>query len=268
LESSPGVWDFSRYDAVVEGNKNAGRKQLAVLGFDTGWIHGDGKRNDFISADEMPHFINYVETLVTRYKGKVDAWEIWNEPNVPVRFWNGKAADFFALSKAAAEKIRECDSGAVIVAGSFWRAPASYIRRMFKSGALDDVDALSFHPYAVNPNGVAKQYDKFVKIIAKENFSGEVWVTEIGYPVAGWYPSRVSEARFGEYIRDTLTALATKGARTIFWYQLTDNYTKENTPKSLNSEKFFGLAYRDFEKRPGAESFAETVRALAGRKGK
>ena len=93
---------------------------------------------------------------------------------------------------------------------------------------------------------------------------GEIWVTEVGYPIGGIYPSRVSEAKFGAYIYDTFTGLALRGARTIFWYQLTDGHTQANKLRTLNSERFFGLAYSDNEKKPGAEEFAKVIHELTG----
>jgi hypothetical protein len=264
VEPQKGEWDFSRYDRMVEDNIASGRKMLSVLGFDVGWLHKSGKQRDYISPEELPYFINYVEQVVTRYKGKVDAWEIWNEPNVYVRFWKGPAKDFYALSKAAAQKIRECDPEAKIIAGSFFRVPKSFIKGMFASGALDDVDGIAFHPYAATPKGAISLYDSFAALMREQGYTGEIWVTEIGYPTGGIYPSRVSEKKFGAYIHDTITGLALRGARTIFWYQLTDGHTRANTPRTLNSERFFGLAYRDYEKKPGAEEFAKVVRGLTG----
>ncbi|GMO63045.1 MAG: hypothetical protein Ta2A_10000 [Treponemataceae bacterium] len=260
IERSDGVWNFAGFDRIVEANNKRGRKMLGVLAFDTSWLHElYGGKTDAISAQELPRYLAYVEKVVTRYKGKVEAWEIWNEPNVSVRFWTGSAKDFYALSKAAAAKIRECDPNAKIVAGAFWRVPARFIENMFAYGAFADVDAISFHPYAVNPAAVAHQYDKFAALTKKMHFSGEIWVTEIGYPTGGMYPNRVSEKKLGSYIRDTFTALALRGARVIVWYHLKDNFTKDAIPKTFDSEKFFGLVYSDYEKKQGVIPFTDIL---------
>jgi hypothetical protein len=257
VEKAEGEWDFSYYDRFVAANNARGRKMLFVLGFDTPWIHKEGKRKPYISPEELPKYLNYVEKVVTRYKGKVEAWEIWNEPNMNVRFWKGPAKDFYALSKAAALKIRECDPDAKIIAGSFFMVPSGFIKNMFASGALDDVDAISFHPYSGNPGGVAYLYDKFTALMKKMDYTGDIWVTEIGYPTAGISPNRISEKNLGAYIADTYTALALRGARVIVWYHLKDDHTKDTIPASLDSERFFGLVYRDYEKKTGIPSFKD-----------
>ena len=264
VEPEKGVWDFSRYDKMLEENKKSGRKVLAILAFDNHWLYKNGRRRDYISPQNLPLYINYVETVVTRYKGKVDAWEIWNEPNVPIRFWNGPAKDFFALSKAAAQKIKEIDPNAYVVAGAFFRSPSLFIKGMWKYGALENVDAISLHPYSNTPESMIRVYDSFERLIRKLGFAGDIWVTEIGFPVAGFYPMTIPERMLGDYIVKTITLLAAKGARTIFWYQLSESYLKENTPARFNSERFFGLSYKDFEMREGVESFARIVKAIAG----
>ncbi|GHV16198.1 hypothetical protein FACS189493_1650 [Spirochaetia bacterium] len=87
-----------------------------MLAYDTGWLYPDGKRRKYISPENMPLFLTFVENTVSRYRGKVDAWGIWNEPNG--LFWNGSQKEFFELTKAVTQKIREVDPDAVILAGS------------------------------------------------------------------------------------------------------------------------------------------------------
>jgi hypothetical protein len=264
VEPRRGEWDFSRYDKMVEENKKSGRKILATLAFDNNWLYKNGKRRDYVSSEHLPLYLEYVEKVVTRYKGKVDAWEIWNEPNVPIRFWNGPPKDFFALSAAAAKKIKQCDSGAYVIAGAFFRLPVSFIKAMHRAGALENVDALSVHPYASTPGAVVRLYDKFEKLTRGLGFAGDLWVTEIGYPVAGFYPMTIPEKRLGDYIVKTMTLLAARGARVVVWYQLSESYLQGYAPAPVNSERFFGLAYKDFQLRSGAGAFADIVGAIAG----
>jgi hypothetical protein len=262
IERRPGEWDFSRYDEYVEEGKRAGRKILAILAYDTAWIYEDGKRRRNITAELLPHYLRYVETVVRRYQGKIDAYEIWNEPNWV--FWKGTNRDFFELSKAALRKIREVDPQVKIVAGSFSWVPAGFIRSMFDSGALAGADVISFHPYGVNPESSLRQYDRLVKVLAGKGYTGEIWVTEVGYPTDGYYPTRVSEEKFPEYVVKTLAGLAVRGAHKVFWYELTGAYLPGKEPNRLNSEFFFGLAYPDYSPRTGVAAYALCGRYLAG----
>ncbi|GHU98450.1 hypothetical protein FACS189483_06490 [Spirochaetia bacterium] len=262
IEPQKDQWNFSGYDAFVDGGKQAGKKILAVLAYDTGWLYSNGKTRRYIAPENIPLFLTFVENTVRRYRDKVDAWEIWNEPNG--LFWNGSQKEFFELTKAAAQKIREVDPDAIILAGAFWRVPESYVRGIFESGAIEQVSAIAFHPYGVDPRESVKLYDRMTAILSRYNYTGDIWVTETGYPTGGWYPNRASENDLPAYVVKTITGLAARGARTVFWYQLFDPYNRRPPPTRFNSENFFGLVYPDFSKKKGAAAYALSAGTLAG----
>jgi hypothetical protein len=261
IEPQPGAWEFTGYDRYVEEAKKAGKKILVILAYDTSWSHG-GQKNRNITPERLPHYLRYVEEVVRRYRGRIDAYEIWNEPNWV--FWKGTNQNFYELSKAAQQKIRELDPQAKIVAGSFAWVPKNFIRGMFKAGALEGVDAISFHPYGVNPEGALKMYDRFAGVLSEFGYAGEVWVTEVGYPTQGIYPARVREEDSPEYIVKTLAGLAVRGARLACWYELADSHLAGEEPNRVNSEMFFGLGYPDYSPKKGAAAYALCGRYLAG----
>jgi hypothetical protein len=262
FEREKDLWDYSKYDDFVEKSSAAGKKLLAILAYDVSWIHEDNRSRRHISRDQLPYYLRYVEEVVRRYRGKIQAYEIWNEPNWI--FWKGGKEDFYELSRAAAEKIREIDPAAIIVAGSFNRVPENFIRGMFRAGAMENVDAISFHPYDMSPWGSLRLYDRFRKTLAGQGYTGEIWVTEAGYPTGGWYPTRVSENRFPGYIVKTLTGLAVRGARLCCWYQLFNPHNRDEPQSPLDSELYFGLAYPDYTLKKGAAAYALCGRYLAG----
>jgi hypothetical protein len=257
LEPRPGEWDFSDWDAYVDDSKAAGKKLLAILAYDVSWLSGES-----VSPEDLPHFLNYVETVVTRYKGRINAYEIWNESNLR-RFWQRSDDDFFALTAATAQLIRRLDPDAAIVAGSLWRVPVAYTRKLFKSGAMEYVDAISFHPYALNPGGAVKLYDKLAGLLKEFDFRGEIWVTEIGYPTGGFYPIRVLEKNFPRDIVKTLAGLATRNLRILNWYEFKEAYNKGEA-SFWDSEDHFGLIYYDRSRKNGFEAWALCSRNLAG----
>jgi hypothetical protein len=264
LEPRPGEWDFSSWDSYVDDSKAAGKKLIAILAYDTPWIYNRKTAGDDIGPEELPHYLNYVETVTARYKGRIDAYEIWNEPNMLNYFWKGSDDDFFTMTIAAAQVIRRTDPHAKILAGSLWRVPGGFIRRLFKSGVMDHADALSFHPYAVNPRGAVKLYDKLAGILEEFNYSGEVWITEVGYPTGGWYPTVVWEENFPRDIVKTLAGLAVRNVRVLVWYEFKDSYNRGEAPSRWNSESFFGLSYLDHTRKNGFEAWGLCGRYLAG----
>jgi hypothetical protein len=263
LEPEKGKIDFSHYDSYVDNGKKAGKKIVAVLAYDVPWIHPDGKRKRYIAPENIPLFLDFVEKTVDHFRGRVDAWEIWNEPNF--MFWKGSDKEFFELAKLTALKIRETDPQANILGGAFWRVPKGFIRAMFKAGALENVDGLAFHPYAVNPGGAVRLYDKFISVLAEFNYSGPVWVTEMGYPTGGWYPTSVSEDEQPSYVVKTITGVASRGARALLWYELFDSYNKGKSEEPRNSETYFGLLYPDYTRKKGFHAYSLCANYLAGK---
>jgi hypothetical protein len=276
VEPRRGEWDFSYFDQYVNRAKAAGKKVLFILAFDNPY---DGTERRNITADQLPDFLKYVETVVSRYKGRVDAWETWNEPNWDV-FWKGTPEDFYALVKATGKKIREIDPKATIVESAFWRTPETFIRNMFKAGALENADVISFHPYEATPARTLELYDALAVILQENNFKGEVWATEEGYPTGGYYPTMAVDDpalpnNFSSYIIKSIAGLASHGIDKIFWYEMMDQYNQGEAPSKLDSEAFFGLIYPNLTNKKGTYAFklcskylpgTEFVRTLPARK--
>jgi hypothetical protein len=263
MERERGSFDFSHYDSYVDNGRKAGKKIAAVLAYDAPWLYPNEKRKNDIAPEHLPLFLNFVEKTVDHFRGRVDAWEIWNEPNF--MFWKGSDEDFFELTKSAARKIRETDPEANILGGAFWRVPKGFIRAMFKAGALEDVDGLAFHPYAINPRGAVKLYDKFTSVLAEFDYQGPLWVTEMGYPTGGWYPTSVSEDEQPSYMVKTITGIAARGARALLWYELFDSYNKGESKEPRNSEAYFGLLYPNYSRKKGFYAYSLCAKYLAGR---
>jgi hypothetical protein len=264
IENQEGIFDFSVYDEYVDAAKQNNKKVLAVLGYEAPWLYPEGKSKKYISPENIPHYLRFVEETVRHFEGRVDVWEIWNEPNIS--FWKGTAKEFYELTRLTAIKIRETNPDAYILGGVFWRSPESFIKRMHKAGAMENLDGLAFHPYAVNPVGAMRIHDKFLKVLTKINYSGPVWITEIGYPTGGWYPSKTSPEELPSYVIKTITGAAARGTRTLLWYCFFDTYNEHEVPPNarMDSEEFFGLVYRNYQRKDGAWAYELCARYLPG----
>jgi len=263
IEPEQGEWVFLTYDDLVNKAKKADIKVLGVLAYDNWWIHDglDGPR--YIPPQRMPDFLNYVRKTVEHFRGRVDAWCIWNEPNN--HFWRGTDEEFIELARLTADAVREVDSEVILLSGAFNRnvsgLPEKFIRGLFESGAMEKVDGVAFHPYELNPYRTALLYEKFKNIVDDYGFGDKIWITEVGYPTGGWYPTRVQEKRFPEYVIKTWVLLAAAGAQKILWYQMFDPFLRSKG----NSEDYFGLvrSRRDYASK-GAEAFRLCAMFLSG----
>jgi hypothetical protein len=263
IEGEEGKWNYDHYDKYVDTAKSAGKKIIGILAYDVPWIHKDGKTRKYIPPDKVHLYLNYVQRTAEHFKGRVDAWCIWNEPNFI--FWKGSRDEFLSLARQAADALREIDSEVILLGGAFNRGifglPTAYIKGLFESGAMDKTDAVAFHPYELNPSRTARLFLKFRAKVAKYGFEDRIWITEAGYPTGGWYPTAVSEKRFPAYIVKTFVGLAVNGAKKVLWFQMFDPSERSK----LDSEDYFGLVRsRDDYTSKGAEAFRLCALCLSG----
>jgi hypothetical protein len=271
IEPAENTQNLDAFKTYADNGKKKGKKILAILDYDVGWIHNgkydddkftDGQRHNYISPKEIPLFCKYVKKTVFYYKDQVDAWCIWNEPNLADRFWRGTPEEFFALTKAAAATIREVVPDAFIVGGAFnTLASEEWVRGIFTSGAMDQIDAIAYHPYLVSARTSAAAYTKFKNIVSDYGFGGKIWVTEVGYPTQGSYGTEVSDERMPVTLIETISRLAVEGANHVFWYHLFDPEIQDDR----DSEDWFGVMNYDFTPKKGAAAYALCGAHLPGK---
>ena len=242
IEVTQGEWDFSLYDTIADNCKAADMKIIAVLGYDIPWIHKEGHRKRYIPPDKVPFFLQYVRKTVEHFRGRVDAWAIWNEPNF--YFWNGPEKEFIELSRMTADAVREVDNDVILLGGGFnafpLGLPVRFIKNLFKSGALEKVDYISFHPYDTSVTRSVLLYERHRKIADEFGFGDKIWITEMGFPTGGWYPHRLSLNKLPEAVVKVYAHFAYAGAKNVLWYQLYDPEIR-NSSSIKNSEDYFGL---------------------------
>ncbi len=182
----------------------AGVNSLAILGFGNTLYNDINGVNDssgiyvptIDNEKYFEAFLNYVTFVVTNCKGKVEAYEIWNEPNhadfnyqISKSKYSYDPADYFELLKASYKVIKNIDPQAKVVGGAFLfggTRNSGWIEELFASGAGAYMDAFSVHMYSykdANPveEEFKKDYARIEAAMDRYNFNGEVWLTETGY---------------------------------------------------------------------------------------
>lgn len=112
-----------------------------------------GKSRPQFTPPDLAKYEQIVRRIVTKYRGRVEGWEIWNEPNIQT-FWLGNREEFAAFVNAMAPVIRELDPKAPIILGGLAGTVSGYLdpnaAELVRSGATKKVDLFGFHPYARN----------------------------------------------------------------------------------------------------------------------
>ncbi|HEX7594203.1 MAG TPA: hypothetical protein VF429_08545 [Anaerolineae bacterium] len=127
-------------------------------------------------AKNTQDWLDFLTAFVTRYKGRIRAYEIWNEPNL-AREWCSKPPSpsaYAALLKASYDKIKSIDPNAMIVSAGLTPTTqsnseampdATFVEQMYaamKNNSTGYFDALGVHapgfkaPPETSPDDVAR----------------------------------------------------------------------------------------------------------------
>jgi polysaccharide biosynthesis protein PslG len=232
MELSPGEWDFSQSDRILDEIEKRNLKLIARLGETPQWARGaEGTVTDAHDTPpaDLSLWANYCGTLATRYRGRIAGYQIWNEPNLS-REWGGNApnaTDYIALLRACSDAIRAADPEAKVISAGL--APTGnederalrddlYLDQMYKAGFAGLVDAVGAHaPGFTAPDidpaeAPAGRWASFRRIedlrkimVANGDASRQLAILETGWtiddvhPEYSWY--RVTEAEQGRYLR-------------------------------------------------------------------
>ena len=158
-----GKYDFAWLDHHVDGLIAQGIHPWLCLCYGNP-LYTDGGHDLnarlFPDGPIMDGWLKYVKAVVTRYKGKVTMYEVWNEPD-GARDASGKWvagknwADYAPLFARTAKAIKEADPDAKIAAFGAFSIRTEYFKsgmqRIAELGAGDLVDYVTYHAYWAHP---------------------------------------------------------------------------------------------------------------------
>jgi LysM repeat protein len=165
---------------------------------------------------DLADFNTFVTAIATHYKGVVDAYEIWNEPNLR-RNWNCDRrmcdTDYVELLRGASQALTTTDDAAIVISAGL--APTRfndrvnaindrvYMESILSRGGATLVDAVGAHPggwanppdstCCQQPIGVSTHFEDEVfyfknnieayrALMVKYNISNKpLWVTKFGW---------------------------------------------------------------------------------------
>lgn len=189
LEPAKGEWKFDLLDRYVDEAQKRGVKLLLTLGQTPKWAasqpdahspYGDGASSD---PRSMVDWRSYVETLARRYKGRIHAWEIWNEVNVK-HFYRGDFARLAEMERIASEVLKSVDPANIVLSPSVQGGAFRQLNAYFQAGGGRHADAISYHFYALTeePEILPERIRKVREVMARHGLAGKpLWNTEIGW---------------------------------------------------------------------------------------
>lgn len=235
IEPAQDQWDFSRLDAFVAKAQAHGVNDIMLtLGGTPKWAAKQQKRTDAAwlgpgSASPPKRWSDwqeFVSKVAQRYQGRIDSYEIWNEPN-SVTYWSGTEQQWAQLTAIARTAIAKADPKAKIVIGGFATRPVRTLARI--PAFLDAIGSrqratqvLSLHWYpdpAQIDMGLKPILTSIDRAARRVQLSvSQTWVTEVN--VRGG--SALSDATQQAAVRRLERTLASAGIDRYWWYAWTD----------------------------------------------
>lgn len=214
LEQTKGQIVYGDLDTAISALNNAGLKIMLTLTNAPAWARDSQDENG--PPRDLADFNNFVTAIATKYKGVVDAYEIWNEPNLR-RNWNCNRrmcdTDYIELLRGASQALTAVDDSAIVVSAGL--APTRFNDRvnaindriffetLLSRRGTDLVDAFGVHPggwanppdatCCEQPIGVLTHYEDEVfyfrnnieayrALMVKYNVGNKpLWVTKFGW---------------------------------------------------------------------------------------
>jgi polysaccharide biosynthesis protein PslG len=222
-------------------------------------------------------YADALEWLVRRYGDRVDAWEIWNEPNHEHYFKaRDPAAAYAPLVKAAYPAAKRGNPGATVVAGSLADADYAFTERLLELGVGGSFDAWSVHPYSEDRSpfhaGIAGWAKKSMSsgvpavrdTLLRHGQDKPLWLTEFGWSSCNIRGRAAYENCVGERRQASYLLKAFDRMRSWNYVQVGVWFNLEDTARDPSSRvDNYGLLRHNGSKKPAYRAFRAASRALA-----
>ncbi|HEX5830271.1 MAG TPA: Ig-like domain-containing protein [Gemmatimonadaceae bacterium] len=269
IEPVRGQKNWSTPDAVVREVRAAGMEPVFAIYGSPLWANGQASSVSdaylYVPQDGaafsrwVAEYAAFVREAVTRYRGQVTKWELWNEQNEHY-FWKpapnlDRYAEWYRAVYAAAKaadpsaQIAMGGMAGVAYSGAQDIAGRTFLAGLYQRGIYPDI--VNIHPYPIQnqaPDVTIQFENNFtdiatIKAVMDQHGQGNkpMWVTEWG-----WNLGAVSEAQQATYVQRSLEMLASR-----YPYVTLATYFQDMDVGGYR----YGLYRGDGSARPAATSF-------------
>jgi hypothetical protein len=207
IQRERGEFDWSAADRLVDGAQNAGVPALFVFGGTPKWASPAGPAGPYPEGTPAPpvdlaDWDTYVRTVVERYRGRIQAYELWVLANDP-RFYAGSVETLVEMTRRAGEIIRSTDHDATVVCpgmGRLWDADGvEFLQRFAALGGYNHCDVAGvklFQQTASDPpETMLDLTDTIDRVMHEAGLQPRLWSTGTMYEITLEHPLDEATAR-------------------------------------------------------------------------
>ncbi len=208
-----GGFDWAELDRVVNSAHDSGLNILLSVAKTPTWALVPGL--DHGPPADPQDFADFMRVLATRYRGKVQAYELWNEANLAIEWKPVTPGPFVELLKVTYTALKQADPNAVAIMGALTPTgvidpniaidDVEYLRQLvaYNNGEVANYfDVLGVHPGGFNhpptdtPQNITRnqsggfgshpsffftRYAELHNILLAAGINKDVWFTEFGW---------------------------------------------------------------------------------------
>src|SRR5712691_488273 len=216
IDPNFGVSTWAKFDDIVDRANALGLSLILRLDTSPRWALPADAADGLGPPLRDEDYWDFVAQVARRYRGRVAAYQIWNEPNLNSE-WGRRppdAAAYLRLLRGASAHIHSIDPSAHVVLAAM--APTLtenadalnelvYMQQLYGAGARGAFDVLAVQAYGLRGGPDDPRIDRsdvtfsrplLVRQLMERNGDGAtpVWATEMGWNVN---PPSFAEQRFG-----------------------------------------------------------------------
>lgn len=274
LEPEPGRWNFQLLDRLVDEATAHRTQLLLVLAHSPAWASARPteasayKPGYAAEPQRIEDWRNYIRTVVQRYRGRIEGYQIWNEPSDKTHY-TGSIPQLVELTCEAQKIIKSIDPAAKVVsAGSAGGGRhVQYLDDFLRLGADRCIDVVAHHFYV--PRFGPEQMLPMIRQVREVMRSRKVdhlplWNTETGWWIAntdgqpdhpivanGGWRKLDADTEAGATLQRVFLLSRAEGVERLYWYSWVNAYG-------------WGLADNQAKPKPAARYWNTLVNTLLG----
>jgi hypothetical protein len=268
---SESVDDWSTADRIVRDARAHGVNLILDITGTPTWARAPGGGNVQFPPD-LHTYARFTGKIAARYKGKVAAYELGNEPNHKKSFGNPDAKLYEKVLEYSYPVIKAADPATTVLTGGLGGikdkngvVPGDkYLEQLYQYGAKPYFDGLSYHPYSypllpsqdTGQRGWSHMLNARKIMVANGDADKKIWVTEYGAPTKG--PNSVSPDEQAQIMYDAYRLWATYSwAGPLCWFDYRDKGTDTS-----DHGNFFGLYAKDGQPKVALTQYRTLVQSI------
>ncbi|NOZ26745.1 MAG: cellulase family glycosylhydrolase [Chloroflexi bacterium] len=284
---------WEKYDHIVDLAERYGMELIVRLSNPPAWSRAEGDAvGTYAPPDNYEDFGDFVAAVVSRYRGRIRYYQIWNEPNIYPEWGERPVSpeEYVELLKVAYTRAKAADPNVIIISGALASTielgPRDmndfvFLQRMYDAGAAPYFDVLATQGYGLwsgptdrrmHPRVVNFSRLRYIRDIMVRNGDAHkaIWISEMnwnaipeGHPAPPIY-GRYTEEQQARYLVLAYERIQREWpwigvANVWFLKRATDEWARSpNHP-----EAFFRLLQADFTPLPAYGAIKDYTNSLS-----